>query len=152
MLNEESGARIQLAAKDEAAGTPSPSVLVCRFSVSCPPCMPPSPPLPSNIQSAHSTPPSLIFHTHTPGVVTGERVVTISGPLDGVLKGVSRIMEKLHEEPELARYQVSRAFWPVYARERECVRACVVEVVCLLCRGHCRGPSPPLDRSPSLCA
>lgn len=57
-LNEETGARIQLAAKDEAAG-----------------------------------------------VVTGERVVTISGPLDVVLKGVSRIMEKLNEEPELARYQ-----------------------------------------------
>ena len=38
--------------------------------------------------------------------MTGERVVTISGPLDGVLKGVSRIMEKLNEEPELARYQV----------------------------------------------
>ena len=57
-LNEESGARIQLAAKDEAAG-----------------------------------------------VVTGERVVTISGPLKGVVKGVSRILEKLNEEPELARYQ-----------------------------------------------
>lgn len=38
-------------------------------------------------------------------MVTGERVVTVSGPLDGVLKGVSRIMEKLNEEPELARYQ-----------------------------------------------
>lgn len=34
--------------------------------------------------------------------------MTISGPLDGVLKGVSRIMEKLNEEPELARYQVRR--------------------------------------------
>ena len=45
-------------------------------------------------------------------MVTGERVVTISGPLDGVLKGVSRIMEKLHEEPELARYQVSSASHP----------------------------------------
>jgi len=57
-LNEESGARIQLAAKDEAAG-----------------------------------------------MVTGERVVTVSGPLKGVVKGVSRILEKLNEEPELARYQ-----------------------------------------------
>lgn len=70
---------------------------------------------------AHSTDRSLIWttegtdpftiYTHVCiyiGVVTGERVVTISGPLDGVLKGVSRIMEKLNEEPELARYQVRR--------------------------------------------
>ncbi|EWM23909.1 neuro-oncological ventral antigen 2 [Nannochloropsis gaditana] len=57
-LNEETGTRIQLAAKDEASG-----------------------------------------------MVTGERVVTIAGPLPGVLRGVARLLEKLNEEPELARYQ-----------------------------------------------
>lgn len=31
--------------------------------------------------------------------------MTISGPLDGVLKGVHRIIEKLNEEPDLSRYQ-----------------------------------------------